>query len=204
VRAGSSFDQEDDPMLKWLIKNRLNAFERRFGYDVTYARELLATDTRAFLHYARVAGLSAYRRDVPVDVYYAAKLTAIVAEDCGPCSQLVVAMALGDGVDPRTVAAVVAGDEHDAVLGEPARLGVRFARAVLAHDPAADELREIVARRWGPRAVVSLAFAITASRLFPTLKYALGHGKACQRVEVAGEVVVPRRAREVAVLQAMS
>jgi RNA polymerase sigma-70 factor (ECF subfamily) len=34
-------------MLKWLIKNRLNAFERRFGYDVTYARELLATDTRA-------------------------------------------------------------------------------------------------------------------------------------------------------------
>jgi hypothetical protein len=193
-------------MLKWLIKNRLNAFERRFGYDVTYARELLATDTRAFLLYARVAGLSAYRRDVPADVYYAAKLTAVVAEDCGPCSQLVVAMALGDGVDPRTVAAVVGGNEEklDAGLGEPARLGVRFARAVLAHDPAADELREIIVRRWGPRAVVSLAFAITASRLFPTLKYALGHGQTCQRVEVAGEVVVPRRAREVAVLQAMS
>lgn len=193
-------------MLKWLIKNRLNAFERRFGYDVSYARELLATDTRAFLHYARVAGMSSYRRDVPVDVYYAAKLTAIVAEDCGPCSQLVVAMALGDGVDPRTVAAVVEGtqDKIDAVLAEPARLGVRFARAVLAHDPAADELRAIIARRWGPRAVVSLAFAITASRLFPTLKYALGHGKACQRVEVAGELVVPRRARELPVLQAMS
>ena len=196
-------------MLKWLIKNRLNAFEQRFGYDVSYARELLATDTRAFLRFARVAGLSSYRRDVPADVYYAAKLTAIVAEDCGPCSQLVVAMALGDGVDPRTVAAVVEGNEGideqiDAVLGEPARLGVRFARAVLAHDPAADELREIITRRWGPRAVVSLAFAITASRLFPTLKYALGHGKACRRIEVAGELVVPRRAREVAVLQAMS
>ena len=193
-------------MLKWLIRNRLNAFERRFGYDASYARELLATDTRAFLHYARVAGLSSYRRDVPADVYYAAKLTAIVAEDCGPCSQLVVAMALGDGVDPRTIATVVEGndEDNDAVLAEPARLGVRFARAVLAHDPAADELREIIARRWGQRAVVSLAFAITASRLFPTLKYALGHGKACQRVEVAGELVVPRRARELPVLQAMS
>jgi hypothetical protein len=192
-------------MLKWLIKNRLNAFERRFGYDVTYARELLATDTRAFLHYARLAGLSSYRRDVPAEVYYAAKLTAIVAEDCGPCSQLVVAMALGDGVDPRTVATVVEGNDRqiDALLAEPARLGVRFARAVLAHDPAADELREAIERRWGPRAVVSLAFAITASRLFPTLKYALGHGKACQRVDVAGEIVVPRRAREVPVLQAM-
>ena len=189
-------------MLKWLIKNRLNAFERRFGYDVSYARELLATDTRAFLHFARVAGISSYRRDVPVDVYYAAKLTAIVAEDCGPCSQLVVAMALGDGVDPRMVATVVEG--NDAVLAEPARLGVRFARAVLAHDPAADELREIIARRWGPRAVVSLAFAITASRLFPTLKYALGHGKACQRLEVAGELVVPRRASARPVVQAVS
>lgn len=197
-------------MLKWLIRNRLNAFERRFGYDASYARELLATDTRAFLRFARVAGLSAYRRDVPADVYYAAKLTAIIAEDCGPCSQLVVAMALGDGVDPRTVAAVIEGNiegndaQNAAVLAEPARLGVRFARAVLAHDPAADELREIIARRWGPRAVVSLAFAITASRLFPTLKYALGHGKACQRLEVGGELVVPRRARELPVLQAMS
>ncbi len=191
-------------MLKWLIKNRLNAFERRFGYDATYARELLATDTRAFLCFARISGLSSYRRDVPADVYYAARLTATIAEDCGPCTQLTVALALGDGVDPRTIATVVGGteEENDAQLAEPARLGVRFARAVLAHDPAADELREAIARRWGPRAVVSLAFAITASRLFPTLKYALGHGQACQRVEVAGEVVVPRRGRELPVLQA--
>jgi len=45
---------------------------------------------------------------------------------------------------------------------------------------------------------------IAGSRLYPTLKYALGHGKACRRIEVAGELVVPRRAREVAMLQAMS
>jgi alkylhydroperoxidase family enzyme len=187
-------------MLTWLIKRRLDAFERRFGYDTTYMRELLATDRRAFLRYARIAGLLKYRRDVPADVYHAASVTAIVAEDCGPCSQLAVAMALGDGVDPRTLAAAVRAD--DAALAEPARLGARFARAVLAHDPAADELREAITRRWGPRAVVALAFAITAARVFPTMKYALGHGKACQRVDVAGEIVVPRRAREQPVLQA--
>jgi alkylhydroperoxidase family enzyme len=187
-------------MLTWLIKRRLNAFERKFGYDASYLRELLATDPRAFLRYARIAGALKYRRDVPTDVYHAASVTAIVAEDCGPCSQLAVAMALGEGVDPRTLAAVVEG--NDAGLAEPARLGVRFARAVLAHDPAADELREEIARRWGPRAVVALAFAITGARVFPTMKYALGHGQACQRVEVAGEVVVPRRLREAAVVQA--
>ena len=34
--------------------------------------------------------------------------------------------------------------------------------------------------------VVSLAFAITAARLYPTVKYALGHGKACMRIVVGG------------------
>ena len=37
------------------------------------------------------------------------------------------------------------------------------------------------------RALVSLAFAVTGARIFPTLKYALGHGRACTRVIVGGE-----------------
>jgi hypothetical protein len=41
-------------------------------------------------------------------------------------------------------------------------------------------------KRWGQRALVSLAFAITAARIDPTVKYALGHGKACMRVVVGG------------------
>ena len=40
---------------------------------------------------------------------------------------------------------------------------------------------------FGKRGLVSLAFAMTASRLYPTLKYALGHGRACTRVTVGGE-----------------
>ncbi len=65
----------------------------------------------------------------------------------------------------------------------------RFTRATLAHDPAADEYREAIVKRWGRRALVSLAFAITASRIYPTVKYALGHGKACMRVVVGGTPV---------------
>jgi hypothetical protein len=36
---------------------------------------------------------------------------------------------------------------------------------------------------------VSVAFAITAARIYPTVKYALGHGKACMRVVVGGTPV---------------
>ena len=47
-----------------------------------------------------------------------------------------------------------------------------------------------IVKRWGRRALVSLAFAITAARIYPTVKYALGHGKACMRVVVGGTPVM--------------
>ena len=178
-------------MLKWLIRNRLAAFERKYDYDLTYARELLAADTRAFFAYAKIQGISTYRKDVPTNMYWAAKLVGTVAEDCGPCTQLLVAMALDAGADPKVLSAVLAN--HEAALPEDALLGVKFARAALAHAPEADELRETIAKRHGQRAIISLAFAICAARFFPTLKYALGHGKACQRVVVAGEQVAVAR-----------
>jgi hypothetical protein len=34
--------------------------------------------------------------------------------------------------------------------------------------------------------VISLAFAMAASRIYPTVKYAMGHGKACTRLVVGG------------------
>jgi hypothetical protein len=54
------------------------------------------------------------------------------------------------------------------------RTGVEFTRATLAHDAAADEYREAIVKRWGRRALVSLAFAITAARIYPTTKYETG------------------------------
>jgi hypothetical protein len=50
-----------------------------------------------------------------------------------------------------------------------------------------------VVRRFGKRGLVSLAFAMTAARLYPTLKYAMGYGRACMRVTIGGETrPVPR------------
>ena len=91
-----------------------------------------------------------------------------------------------------TIAAIVKGDE--AAMSPDVALGCRFARAVLARDPAADGYRDQILRRWGPRALLALAFGTMAAQLYPTLKYALGHGKACTRVVVAGQPISPRRA----------
>jgi hypothetical protein len=179
-------------MLKWLIRRRIAAFEKQWGYDASYLREVLDTDTRAFLTFVRAQGIGKYRRDLPVDAYYGAKLTAVVAEDCGPCTQLLVGMALAEGVAPATIAAVIEGRDDD--LPEAVRLSVRFTRAVIAHEANAVELRELITARFGPRAIVSIAFAILAARMYPTIKYALGHGVACQRVTIAGATIAPHRA----------
>ena len=93
------------------------------------------------------------------------------------------------GVAPATLAAIVAGDA--ARLSPEVALGVRFARAVLAHDPDVDACREEIVQRWGARAVLALAFSVMNAQLYPTLKYALGYGKACTRIVVAGETVAP-------------
>lgn len=126
----------------------------------------------------------------------AAGITAVRQEDCGPCTQLVVTMAERAGVDAEVLRALLT-DTADAMPADVA-LVWRFTRATLARDPAADDYREVIVERWGRRALISLAFAMTASRIYPTVKYALGHGKACMRVVVGGRPVMldhgrPRR-----------
>ncbi len=49
-------------------------------------------------------------------------------------------------------------------------------------------MRDEIVRRWGDRGLVAIGLTLTAARMYPTLKYALGHGRSCSRVTVAGEI----------------
>jgi len=171
-------------MLGWIIRRRLAAFERAFDYDATYMRQMLETSRSGFMRFGSIMKMTRHREDLPLEAWYAAKIAATLAEDCGPCTQLVVKMAEQDGVAPAVLRAIVAGDAQAA--GDDAGLALRFARAALAHEAAADTLRAEIIGRWGQRALVTLALAIAASRVFPTVKYVLGHGQSCSRVRVAG------------------
>jgi len=170
--------------MKWLLKRAIDRFEREWKYDGSYMREIIDASPRAAWLFSRAAALGQFRRDVPLEPWYAAGITAVRHEDCGPCTQLGVAMAERAGVSPEVLRAVLA-DNPDAMPPDVA-LAWKFTRATLAHDPAADEYREAIVKRWGRLALISLAFAITAARIYPTVKYALGHGKACMRIVVGG------------------
>lgn len=175
-------------MMRWLFRRMVAGFERQWGYDARYLREIIDVSPWAAWRFMGAARLGSYHRDVPLEALMAAGITAVRTEDCGPCTQLGVAMAERRGVSPDVLRAVVRDDV--AAMPDDVALAWRFTKAVLAHDPAADDYRAVITERWGPRAVVSLAFAITTARIYPTVKYAMGHGQACMRVVVGGTPVI--------------
>lgn len=166
------------PFVGW----RLARFEKRYRYDMSYARELFELSPHAFLQFAKLFGLAAFAQDLPPATLYAAKFAATQAEDCGPCSQLMLDMALEAGVPAADLRSLVAADE--AAMPVAMRLGWRYARAALAHDEDLAALREELLQAYGPRALASLALAVVVARNFPALKHALGQGQSCARLEV--------------------
>jgi hypothetical protein len=180
-------------MIKWFLRRWIDKFERTWSYDTSYLLDILDADPRALMLFSKAAGIGTYRKDVPLAAHCAAGIVAVMAEDCGPCTQLGIDMAQRAGVDPAILRVVVARDLRD--VPEDVVLTVRFVETSLRHAPEADDLREEVLRRFGKRGLVSLAFAMTAARLYPTVKYAMGPGHACMRLTIGGETRLVSRFR---------
>jgi len=174
-------------MLKTFLTRWLDGFEKTFNYDASYMRHVLRVSPASLTKFA-LGSQAADRKAAPPEALVAAGLVGTLSEDCGPCTQVGVDIATANGVDPHVLRGILAGDE--AAMGETAALAYRFARASLARDmEACDPLRDEIVRRWGDKALVAISLSIVAARMYPTLKYALGYGKACSKVTVGGEAV---------------
>lgn len=172
-------------MLKAFLLAQIAKMERTWGYDASYMRLMARTSPASTFKFAMV-GMMVDAEAAPPEVLAAAKLLGTLAEDCGPCTQIVTDMGLAAGCDPEVLKAILAGDEG--AMGQGAALAWRFCRASLARDmEAADPLRDQIVQRWGEPGLVAIGLALTSGRMYPTLKYALGYGRACSRVTVAGE-----------------
>jgi hypothetical protein len=174
-------------MLRWFLRRQIAAFEQTWNYDASYIHELIDTDPRALLAFGKLQAISRYRKHVPPAAGFAAGIVAVMTEDCGPCTQLGISMAERQGVDPALLRAVVARDFNK--MPYEVALAVRFTEATLQHAPEADDLREEVVRQFGKRGLIALAFAMLSARMYPTLKYALGYGRACTRLVIGGETL---------------
>lgn len=178
-------------MIRWILNRAARAFGRRYAYDTQYLMDINAASASAGARISCLPLLSQYRGPKGAEDLWAGALFASTEEgDCGPCLQLVVDMAIDAGVNAAELLACREGRSHEA--GEVG-LGYRFARAAIKGDLEADDLRRDIERKRGKKAVIAASFAASSGRVYPVLKRALGHGKACETIDFRG-AVAPRSA----------
>jgi len=174
-------------MRSWIARRSLRAFARRYGYDVSYLQMMLDQSPVAFFKFAPVMKAAAHREAVPIDASFAAKIVGALAEDCGPCTQLVVDMALEAGMAKDQIEAVLRRDPR--AMSDTTRLAFKFADAVVRRSTDDEEFRDAVRAQWGEKGVIDLTLALQLGRMFPMVKAGLGYAKECRRVTVDGNNV---------------
>ena len=174
-------------MRSWIARRTLRAFAKRYGYDVSYLLMMLNESPAGFFKFAPLLKAAAHREAVPIDASFAAKIVGALAEDCGPCTQLVVDMALEAGMAKDQIEAVLRRDPR--AMSDTTRLAFRFADAVARRSIDDEEFRDAVRAQWGEKGVIDLTLALQLGRMFPMVKAGLCYAKECRRVMVDGQNV---------------
>jgi hypothetical protein len=174
-------------MRSWIARRILRGMGKRYDYDTTYLGWMLDASPSAFFKFAPIGKASRHREVVPVEASFAVKISGALAEDCGPCTQLTVNMALESGMPKDQIEAVLRRDTQ--AMTDPTVLAFRFADAIIRRLPNDDEYRDAVRAQWGDKGVVDLTMALQMGRIFPMLKLSLGFAKECRRVSVDGRNV---------------
>ena len=64
-------------MIRWILQRAIDKFERDWKYDGSYMREIIDASPRAAWLFSRAVAIGQFRRDVPMEPWYAAGITAV-------------------------------------------------------------------------------------------------------------------------------
>ena len=168
-------------MIQALVRRKLDRAEKELGAPIDEMRYVAKHSLSALRAWGSVHSWAHYRKAMPAEAFYVAKIAAYRQEDCGTCLQIAVNLAKKAGVKTDLIRAAMEG-RVSALPGE-LRMVYRFAeqQANGQDDP---ELREQIRLGYGDEALIDLAFAIVGSRAFPTFKRVLGYAKSCTQVTI--------------------
>ena len=175
-------------MLRSLILKKLDKVEIQLGGSMDYARHIVRVSLRAFFKFVKIMPIAQYRRSLPHDALYVARIVATRDEDCGGCVQIEVNLARQAGVSVEVLQAVL--DGQPVRLSPELALVYEFAEGVVTASGREEELREPVRKRYGEEGLVEFSLAMASSRFFPIVKRTVGYAKSCREVQIE----VPGRA----------
>lgn len=171
-----------------LVRRVQREAERKLRVPADYLGRLGDTSFTGFLKFLMFLPVSQHRRDARAELLSAARIVATQHEDCGPCVQIAVNVALSARIDPTVIRAVL--DRNHGAMPPDVSLVVRFADGVLAKDGSEAAPRDEIVLRFGATVLSELSLAIATARVFPTLKRGLGYAQSCSLVKLDLE---PRR-----------
>lgn len=161
----------------WLIGRQ----EQALGVSLQYLREMAARSKSVLAKIGLMGPVGSHRRHLPKEAWHLARLAATRAEGCGDCVQIVINLAIQDGVSRELLRDALSSDLDQLPLD--LALTMRFADSI-AKCSDNDHLRNRLIKIYGQAAFDELALAIATSRFFPTLKRALGHATICTLVQI--------------------
>jgi len=169
-------------MIRPLILSGLKRWEMKLGVSVEYLRHICRTSLRLFFKFLKFSSFAQHRRVVPPGPYFVASIVATRLEDCGTCVQIAVTLARQEGVDAEHLRHVL--DSRPDQLPEELAEAYHFADSVLSGSPEQETWRERIRARYGDEGLIEMAYGLAASRVFPTVKRALGYAQSCSLVPV--------------------
>ena len=169
-------------MLRWFLRRRLDAEEKKLGESLEYLRHILDVSRGAFLRFASIMPFANSRKTLPKEAWFAAQVAATQHHDCGPCVQIVVNLAKEEGVDRKLLRAVLDNDTE--ALPPLVADVLRFSRSIVTASEDDAALRERLRSEFGERGLIEMAYAIASCAVPPTVKRTLGYATSCAAVSI--------------------
>ena len=158
------------------VSEFIDQFEKHYKYDCSYMREMFNVSPDGFMAFEGFLPMGSYKKATPTDVLFVAKLATMKTEDCGACTQLAIRMAIEAGVSKDVLKSVMNDGEG---LSQELKDVYNFSIAVATNSPMPDGLYEKLESTYSREIMIELGLAIAATKVYPTIKRALGYAKSC-------------------------
>jgi hypothetical protein len=159
----------------------LHEFGTKYHYDTGYMEQLLDLSPAAWQTFEAAMAMAEHRVHLSVDAHFIACLSALMADDCGACTQLNLRMAVEAGVDRDVLRKLL---QDPASLPPMLRLVYEHATQVVrggnADAARVAQLREA----YGDEAFAELAVNVLGCRIYPGLRRAMGAEVFCPPVSL--------------------
>ena len=163
------------------IHAQISAFSEAYRYDASYLAHLLDAAPGAFQAFAPAQSVSKHRDYLPLDAHFVGRIASARGQDCGPCAQLNLRMAVEAGVRRNVLETLIESPDK---LPPPLWDVYEHAFAVTSGAEIDHDRLTRLGEIYGEAGVAELAVCIVGSSIFPTLKRALGREGSCELLQV--------------------